>query len=211
MADIDYPSPVKRIRIGGISATSLSIALLASLFVGVQAPSSQAEDLASIKAKVQYLQQVAASAGEQAQQAQVQFQQLSRKLASVQAQAANQQTAVNALQGSIGAIASDLYKQGGFSQSMQLLFSSNPTLFLAAAGSLDSLSKGKATALRKYSAAKQSLTATSFTVGDQLTLAKAAQARYVAKQKGCARSTCKGRGHFGKTYERRKSPSGSAH
>ena len=183
MADIDYPSPVKRIRIGGIGATSLSIALLESLLLGIQAPASHAEDLASIKAKVQYLQQVAASAGEQAQSAQVQFQQLSRKLASVQAQAANQQSAVNTLQRSIGAIAADLYKQGGFSQSMQLLFSSNPTLFLAAAGSLDSLSKGKAIALRKYSAAKQSLTATTFTVGDQITLAKAAQARYVAKQK----------------------------
>ncbi len=183
MADIDYPSPVKRIRIGGIGATSLSIALLASLLVGTQASASHAVDLASIKAKVQYLQQVAASAGEQAQAAQVQFQQLSRKLSSVQAQVASQQSAVNALQGSIGAIAADLYKQGGFSQSMQLLFSSNPTLFLAAAGSLDSLSKGKAIALRKYSAAKQSLTATTFTVADQITLAKAAQTRYVAKQK----------------------------
>jgi cell wall-associated NlpC family hydrolase len=183
MADIDYPSPVKRIRIGGIGATSLSIALLASLLVGTQASASHAVDLASIKAKVQYLQQVAASAGEQAQAAQVQFQQLSRKLSSVQAQVASQQSAVNALQGSIGAIAADLYKQGGFSQSMQLLFSSNPTLFLAAVGSLDSISKGKAIALRKYSAAKQSLTATTFTVGDQITLAKAAQTRYVAKQK----------------------------
>ena len=174
---------MKRIRIGGIGATSLSIALLASLLVGTQASASHAVDLASIKAKVQYLQQVAASAGEQAQAAQVQFQQLSRKLSSVQAQVASQQSAVNALQGSIGAIAADLYKQGGFSQSMQLLFSSNPTLFLAAVGSLDSISKGKAIALRKYSAAKQSLTATTFTVGDQITLAKAAQTRYVAKQK----------------------------
>jgi cell wall-associated NlpC family hydrolase len=69
------------------------------------------------------------------------------------------------------------------SRSLELLFSSDPRLFLAAAGSLESVTRKQSLALKKYSVAKQRLTATSLTVNDKLTLAKRAQDRYLAQEK----------------------------
>ena len=67
---------------------------------------------------------------------------------------------LDSLKKSLGAIASDQYKSGGMSQSMELLLSTDPTLYLAAAGSLETITKKKSLQLRKYTLAKQRLTAT---------------------------------------------------
>jgi cell wall-associated NlpC family hydrolase len=69
------------------------------------------------------------------------------------------------------------------SQSLELLFSSDPKLFLAAAGSLESVTRKQSLQLKQYSVAKQRLTATSLTVNDKLVLAKRAQARFIAQEK----------------------------
>jgi cell wall-associated NlpC family hydrolase len=61
---------------------------------------------------------------------------------------------------------------------MELLFSSNPTLYLSAAGSLESVTRKQSIQLRKYATAKQRLDATSLTVNDKLALVQAAEARY---------------------------------
>jgi len=57
-------------------------------------------------------------------------------------------------------------------------FSSNPTLYLSAAGSLESVTRKQSIQLRKYATAKQRLDATSLTVNDKLALVQAAEARY---------------------------------
>jgi cell wall-associated NlpC family hydrolase len=54
---------------------------------------------------------------------------------------------------------------------------------LAAAGSLESVTRKQSLQLRQYSVAKQRLTATSLTVNDKLALAKRAQARFLAQEK----------------------------
>jgi cell wall-associated NlpC family hydrolase len=143
------------------------------------APAYAAPSLAQVQAQVRSLQEDAAAAAEQAQQAQVEFNKLSKQLASVQQQAAQQAGNLDALKKSLGAIAADQYKSGGMSQSMELLFSSDPTLYLSAAGSLETITKKKSLQLRRYTLAKQRLTATSLTVNDKITLAAAAKARYV--------------------------------
>ena len=160
-----------------------SIAALALLATLLPNSAYAAPSIQDVQAKVRALQEDAAAAGEAAQHAQVQLNNLNRTLTSVQKQADAEAKTVSQFQKTLGAIAREQYKSGGLSQSMQLLFSSDPKLFLNAAGSLQSVTKHQSEQLRQYSVAKQRLTATSLTVTDQVTLAKAAQARYVAQEK----------------------------
>jgi cell wall-associated NlpC family hydrolase len=56
-------------------------------------------------------------------------------------------------------------------------------LYLSTAGSLEAITRKKAIQLRKFSAAQQRLTATTFTVNDKLTLVARAKAKYEAEMK----------------------------
>ena len=142
-----------------------------------------APSLNDVRTKIRILQEQAAAAGEAAQQAKVEYNSLTRKLESVQRQAASDAATVAKFKKSLGAIASEQYKNGALSRSLELLFSSDPKLFLAAAGSLESVTRKQSLQLKQYSVAKQRLTATSLTVNDKLTLAKRAQARFLAQEK----------------------------
>ncbi|MCX6454296.1 MAG: C40 family peptidase [Actinobacteria bacterium] len=144
---------------------------------------SAAPSLNDVRTKVRILQEQAAAAGEAAQQAKVEYKSLTRKLESVQRQAAADAATVAKFKNSLGAIAREQYKNGAMSQSLELLFSSDPKLFLAAAGSLESVTRKQSLQLKQYSVAKQRLTATSLTVNDKLVLAKRAQARFIAQEK----------------------------
>ena len=166
--------------------TSALLRYLASFFTSISLfaaipPAHAAPSLAEVQARVRALQEDAASAGEAAQQAQVQLNQLKRQLASVQQAASNQAQNVSAYQKSLGSIAREEYKSGGLGEGFQLLFSSDPTLYLSSAGTLESITRKKALALKKYSVARQRLTATSLTVNDKLALVKAAEAKYQAQ------------------------------
>ena len=142
-----------------------------------------APSLNDVRTKIRVLQEEASAAGEAAQQAKVEYQSLTRKLESVQRQAASDAALVAKFKNSLGAIANEQYKNGALSRSLELLFSSDPKLFLAAAGSLESVTRKQSLQLKQYSVAKQRLTATSLTVNDKLTLAKRAQARFLAQEK----------------------------
>jgi cell wall-associated NlpC family hydrolase len=144
---------------------------------------SAAPSLNDVRTKIRILQEQAATAGEAAQAAKVEYASLTRKLQSVQRQVADDAATVAKFKNSLGAIANEQYKNGSMSRSLELLFSSDPRLFLAAAGSLESVTRKQSLALKKYSVAKQRLTATSLTVNDKLTLAKRAQERYLAQEK----------------------------
>jgi cell wall-associated NlpC family hydrolase len=78
----------------------------------------------------------------------------------------------------IGAIAADQYKSGPLSKSLELLFSSDPSLYLSTAGSLEAITRKKSADLKKFSVATQRLNATSLTVADKLSLVKAAEAKF---------------------------------
>ena len=101
----------------------------------------------------------------------------------MQRQAASDAEIVAKFKNSLGAIANEQYKNGALSSSLELLFSSDPKLFLAAAGSLESVTRKQSLQLKQYSVAKQRLTATSLTVNDKLALAKRAQARFLEQEK----------------------------
>ena len=70
------------------------------------------------------------------------------------------------------------YKSGPLSQSLELLFSSDPALYLSAAGTLEAVTRKKSEELKKFSVATQRLNATTFTVTDKLALVRAAEAKF---------------------------------
>jgi cell wall-associated NlpC family hydrolase len=137
--------------------------------------------LAEIQAKVRFLEEEATSAAEGAQEAKVKLIALTRTLNGIKAKAAVQGETLSALQKSLGTIAIEQYKAGGLGQSLELLFSSDPTLYLSSAGSLDAISRRKSAQLRKYEAAQQRLNATTLTVNDKLALVVAAEKRFKAQ------------------------------
>ena len=149
--------------------------------VGLMAPANAAPSLAEIQAKVRYLEEEATTAAEGAQEAKVKLIALTRTLNGIKAKAAVQGETLSALQKSLGTIAIEQYKAGGLGQSLELLFSSDPTLYLSSAGALDAISRRKSAQLRKYEAAQQRLSATTLTVNDKLALVVAAEKKFKAQ------------------------------
>jgi cell wall-associated NlpC family hydrolase len=159
----------------------LFTALAFALGMGLLAPANAAPSLADVQAKVQMLEEDATTAAEGAQEAKVKLGVLTRTLEGIKAKAAVQGQTLSALQKSLGVIAIEQYKAGGLGQSLELLFSSDPTLYLSSAGALDAISRGKSAQLRKYQAAQQRLSATTMTVNDKLALVRAAEKKFRAQ------------------------------
>ena len=153
------------------------------MVAGVLAPvsASAAPSLAEVQAKVRQLEEEATTAAEGAQEAKVKLAILTKTLNGIKAKADIQGAEVAALRRSLGAIAVEQYKSGGFGQSFQLLFSSDPTLYLSSAGSLDAITRRKSTQLRKFEAAQQRLNATTLLVNDKIELVAAAQKKLAAQ------------------------------
>jgi cell wall-associated NlpC family hydrolase len=155
------------------------LAIAAPIFTAPNAGAAQT--LAQVQAKVRQLEEEATTAAEGAQEAKVKLASLNRTLAGIQAKEAVQSKSVSELSKTLSAIAIEQYKTGGLGQSLELLFSSNPALYLSAAGSLEAITRKKSVELRKFQAAKQRLTATSLTVNDKLALVTATQKKLAAQ------------------------------
>ena len=143
------------------------------------APAQAAPSLVNIQRQIMSLQVQAASLAEGAQAAKVQLDQLTRTLSGIRQQAAVQGASVTQLRKSLGAIAIAQYQAGGLGEGLQLLFSSDPTLYLSSAGSLDAITRRKSLQLHRYAAARQRLDATTLTISDKLALVRAARAQLV--------------------------------
>jgi cell wall-associated NlpC family hydrolase len=178
-----------RLNLAAKLSTSTLLTLVSALTLSLllATPVSAAPSLLEVQARVRDLEEQATAAAEGAQAAKVELSKLQKKLSTVQQQASQQGASLNALSSSIGAIAAQQYKSGPLSQSLELLFSSDPSLYLSTAGSLESVTRKKSADLRKFSVATQRLNATSLTVNDKLALVKAAQARFT-KQLAIANS-----------------------
>lgn len=161
----------------------MALALAFSLLPQAQA----AQTLAQVQAQVIRLEEDATEASEGAQEAKVRLAALTRSLAGIQAQAAVQAKTVDAISESLGAIAVNQYMSGTLSQSLELLFSTDPTLYLSSAGSLEAITRRKSTQLRKFQSAEQQLNATSLTVADRLAQVKVLQ-RSLAQKSALAQA-----------------------
>ena len=162
---------------------SLRVGVALVMVAGLIAPvtANAAPSLAQVKAKVRQLEEDATAAAEGAQEAKVKLAGLTKTLNGIKAKAEVQGQTVSTHQRSLGTIAIEQYKSGGFGQSLELLFSSDPTLYLSSAGSLDALTRRKSAQLRKFEAAQQRLNATTLTVNDKIALVAAAQKKLAAQ------------------------------
>ena len=100
----------------------LALLLVAGVTLPTQAEAAQT--LAQVQAKVRQLEEEATTAAEGAQEAKVKLASLTKTLNGIKAKAEIQGQTVSTLQRSLGAIAIEQYKSGGFGQSFELLFSS---------------------------------------------------------------------------------------
>lgn len=166
------------------------LATTTSLALSLIPPAQAAPTLAQIQAQVNDLEDQATAAAEGAQEAKVKLAALQRSLNGIQAQAAIQGKNVDAISRNLGVIAINQYKSGSLSQSLELLFSSDPTLYLSSAGSLESITRQKSIQLKKYQSATQKLNATSMTVSDRLAQVKVLQKK-LAQQSAVAQDKLK--------------------
>jgi len=162
-------------------ALTLIVALPLIPALTISANAAPSADLRAVRAQVEQLQEDAAEAGENAQAAKIQLNKLKNQLSAVQQQADAQKQTVDSIKKSLAAIAVARYKSTGLGEGLELLFSSDPSLYLSAAGSLENVTRKQAIELRKYATAKQRLDATSLTVAEKLKLVQAAEARYRAQ------------------------------
>ena len=180
------------------SHSAASLALLIARVARVMAPvmafslllapqASAAPSLSQIQAQVISLEEEATAAAEGAQEAKVKLAALQRSLQGIQAQAEIQGKNVDSISRSLGAIAVSQYKSGSLSQSLELLFSSDPALYLSSAGTLESITRRKSIQLKKLQSATQALNATSLTVSDRLAQVKSLEKR-LAQQSAAARA-----------------------
>jgi len=108
------------VGIGAVSLALMSFWLRAitalAVLAGVLAPisASGAQTLAQVQAKVRQLEEDATAAAEGAQEAKVKLAGLNRTLSGIKAKAEIQGQTVSALQKSLGSIAVEQYKTGGF-------------------------------------------------------------------------------------------------
>jgi peptidoglycan DL-endopeptidase CwlO len=168
---------MRRLRIGIVAL--IGLALVAPITPPTNAAPSA--DLLRVRQEVEQLQDDAAEAGENAQAAKVQLQRLRAQLNAVQQEADSQKAVVEKIRNSLATIAVARYKSTGLGEGVELLFSSDPSLYLSSAGSLENITRKQAAQLRKFATAKQRLDATSLTVADKLRLVQAAEARYRAQ------------------------------
>lgn len=157
----------------GLTTGAISASLMVLITLLPATPVAAAQTLAQVQAQVIRLEEEATTAAEGAQEAKVKLTTLTRSLAGIQAQAALQAKTVDQISKALGTIAVNQYKSGTLSQSLELLFSSDPALYLSSAGSLEAITRRKSTQLRKFQTAEQQLNATSLTVADRLAQVKA--------------------------------------
>ena len=170
---------MKALRSTALAALALSGLLFASPI------SHAAPTLAQIQAQVNTLQEEATAAAEGAQEAKVKLASLQKSLSGIQAQAEIQGKNVDAISKTLGAIAVAQYKAGSLGSSLELLFSTDPSLYLSSAGSLESITRQKSIQLKKYQSATQTLNATELTVADRLAQVKALEKK-LAQQSAVA-------------------------
>ncbi|MBC7464148.1 MAG: C40 family peptidase [Actinobacteria bacterium] len=144
-------------------------------------PAQAAQSLQEIQRQIERLQEDATSSAEGAQNAKVQLDSLNRTLRAIRQQAASQGQTLSQLRKTLGSIAVQQYTTGGLGQNLELLFSSNPSLYLSTAGSLDALARRKSIQLQKFAAAAQRLKATTLTVNDKLSLVEATRTRLISQ------------------------------
>ncbi|MFI9158035.1 NlpC/P60 family protein [Kitasatospora aureofaciens] len=134
MASHRRPKPAGRARVSiltGFAAAAVALSAQTGAHADPQPTKEQ------VKEQVDQLNEQAEQATEKYNAAQEKQQELEKQVSGLQDQVARQQAQVTDLQGGLAEIASEQYRNGGISPTVQLMFSSSPDNFLNQAGALN--------------------------------------------------------------------------
>ncbi|MFJ2190426.1 NlpC/P60 family protein [Kitasatospora sp. NPDC087861] len=149
MASHRRPKPAGRARVSILTGFAAA-AVAMSAQSGAHADPQPTKD--QVKEQVDQLYEQAEVATEKLNGAQEKQQQLQKQVAGLQDQVARQQAQVTDLQGGLAEIAGEQYRNGGISQTVQLMLSASPDNFLSQADTLNqagSTQKGQLTQLQE--------------------------------------------------------------
>ena len=125
--------------------------------------------------EVDRLRTVAAEKYEAANESTIRIAQLERETGVLRKQEAGVRKQLDKASDVLAKIALDQYKSDGFSDGFGLLFSGDPSKYLADASTLDMLGKRYSKSLRDFASAKQRVQATQLVVADRTSLMQAQQ------------------------------------
>jgi peptidoglycan DL-endopeptidase CwlO len=151
--------------------TMLAVCTAAVSAVAVLPGTSQAEPkptMDQVKLQVADLDHKAEIAAEQYNEAQGKLRTLEQRLTQYQANVQKQQAKVAALQRSMGVVAAAQYRSGGMDQTLQLLLSDNPELFLQQASSLSQITDRQSEALQRIADERRELAQEKLAASQQL-------------------------------------------
>ncbi len=144
------------------------------LILGVSPGVAQAApSVASAQREVDRLRTLAAEKFEDANEATIRIKALEKETNSLLTREAALQKELDAASTTLSRIAIAQYTAGGIGQSLDLLFSSDPTRYLSDAGTMDLLARNYSKQLREYATTKQKVEASQFVVADRTALLRA--------------------------------------
>ncbi len=164
-------------------AQSTSIALRAGLtiwllyFALAPVASFAAPTVASAQREVDRLRTVAAEKFEAANEATIRVAALERETSILESREAVLRKELNVASETLARIAIEKYTSDGLGQTLGLMFSSDPTNYLADAAVFDMLATDYSKQLRKFAATKQRVEATQFVVADRTALLRLEKAK----------------------------------
>jgi cell wall-associated NlpC family hydrolase len=139
-----------------LAVSSLAVVALMAAVPG-SATASPRPSLHKVQVQVDRLNREAGKATDRYDDARVRFAEANRRLVVVTHRLAAKQAEVDAMQTSVGQLASAAYKSGGVDPTVQILFADNPEAFLQSAVALNQLGRQQAATLARVIAARQGL------------------------------------------------------
>jgi cell wall-associated NlpC family hydrolase len=148
--------------------------LVIALLLGFTPSSSwAAPTVAKAQREVDRLRTLAAEKYEAANEATIRIKQLERETAVLENKESALRKELDAAGLTLSRIAVSQYTDAGLGKGLDLLFSSDPTQYLADAGALDMVTRKFAQQLREFAVKKQNVEATQLVVADRTSLLKA--------------------------------------
>lgn len=144
--------------------------LFVAVFMAQPLQAQAAPSVASVQRDIDRLRTLAAEKYEAANEATIRISTLQKETGALQEREAIIQKELSVVSKVLAKIAISEYQGSGFGGAFELLFSSDPTQYLADASVLDGVSKGYSRQLREFAATKQRVQATQLVLADRTSL-----------------------------------------
>ena len=151
--------------------------MLVAAFMAQSIQAQAAPSVASVQRDIDRLRTLAAEKYEEANEATIRIKSLQRETGALQQREAIIQEELSVVSKVLAKIAISEYQGGGFGETFELLFSSDPTQYLLDASVLDGIGRGYSKKVREFAATKQRVQATQLVLADRTALLLAEKKR----------------------------------